>query len=88
MVADVTFGIDTDAFPDALSVMVWLALPAEYDTVAFGVPVKLTVAEVPLQTGELLEIEAVAKLPTAIVMLPLIFAVHGLEPGKAALTRA
>ena len=58
------------AVPDAFSTMVWLAPPLIlYVTVAFGVPVKVTVALCPEQIVVLAEIATVGGCTTLIVIV-------------------
>lgn len=85
--AEVTLGMVMEAFPDAFKTMDWFAPPpTEYVTVAFGVPVKATIAGLPWQTGELLKMEAAGRLFTVIVTEPFKAALHAFNTDDVTLT--
>ena len=75
------------AVPAALSTMVWLAPPVLYVTVAFGVPVKVTVALCPEQILVLALMLTVGKGLTVMVMEPVSGVVQLGVPAEATLTK-
>jgi hypothetical protein len=77
------------AVPEPFSTIVWLpGVPVTvYVTVAFGVPVNVTVALPPEQTLTFALIETVGGGVTVIVIVPVAGAVHPGEPVVATLTK-
>ena len=75
------------AVPAALRTMVWLPLPLLYVTVAFGVPVNVTVALWPEQTVALAEMVTVGGGTTVIVTDPVTGALQLGVPEVATLTK-